>query len=263
MSRRLPPRPRPSEGTPPPTASPPPRRSDGVPATAGRRPSTARGWLRAGAVALFAALAAAGCAGPAGSAADANATAAAAAAAVSPDTNTWFVLVNRNSGKALDDYGLSLADGGDVVQWARNDGNWQQWQFVDVRRRLLPAQSPPQRQGRSSLPVVDGRRRRRRAVGRPSGTNQQLAPRRLRQRLRPLVNRHSGKALDVWEWSTADGGDISQFADLGGCNQQWQLVPIGPAAAPTPTRRPPAPAWSAGPPRAAAPPAAAARRRPR
>jgi hypothetical protein len=37
---------------------------------------------------------------------------AAAAAAVAPATDTWFVLVNRHSGKALDDFELSLADGG-------------------------------------------------------------------------------------------------------------------------------------------------------
>ena len=39
-----------------------------------------------------------------------------------------------------------------------------------------------------------------------------------------FLNRHSGKALDVWEWSTADGGIIAQFADLNGWNQHWQLV---------------------------------------
>src|SRR5689334_14144720 len=42
-----------------------------------------------------------------------------------------------------------------------------------------------------------------------------------------LINRHSNKALDVWEWSTADGGRISQFSDLNGWNQQWQLVAVG------------------------------------
>ncbi|MFF0820318.1 RICIN domain-containing protein [Micromonospora haikouensis] len=45
-----------------------------------------------------------------------------------------------------------------------------------------------------------------------------------------FVNRHSGKALDVWGWSTADGGMISQYQDLGGANQQWQLVRAGAAA---------------------------------
>ncbi|MGW4801862.1 RICIN domain-containing protein, partial [Nonomuraea sp. NPDC004297] len=53
------------------------------------------------------------------------------ASAATVDTNTWYVLVNRNSGKALDVYNLSTADGGRITQWTRNNGNQQQWQFVD------------------------------------------------------------------------------------------------------------------------------------
>src|ERR671914_721777 len=47
------------------------------------------------------------------------------------DTSAWYVLVNRNSGKALDVYNRSTADGGRITQWTRNDQNQQQWQFVD------------------------------------------------------------------------------------------------------------------------------------
>jgi len=42
-----------------------------------------------------------------------------------------------------------------------------------------------------------------------------------------LVNRHSGKAMDVWEWSTANGGEIRQYDNLGGYNQQFRFVPAG------------------------------------
>ncbi|WP_313895921.1 RICIN domain-containing protein [Streptomyces sp. YIM 98790] len=41
-----------------------------------------------------------------------------------------------------------------------------------------------------------------------------------------FINRFSGKALDVWEWSTADGARISQYDDTGGTNQQFRLVPV-------------------------------------
>jgi hypothetical protein len=41
-----------------------------------------------------------------------------------------------------------------------------------------------------------------------------------------LVNRNSGKALEVQGASTADGGKAVQYADWGGANQQWQLVPV-------------------------------------
>ncbi len=42
-----------------------------------------------------------------------------------------------------------------------------------------------------------------------------------------LRNRHSGKALDVLGFSTADGADVVQWADLGGVNQQWRFVSSG------------------------------------
>ena len=37
----------------------------------------------------------------------------------------------RHSGKALDVYNLATVDGAAITQYARNDGAWQQWQFVD------------------------------------------------------------------------------------------------------------------------------------
>ncbi|GAA0306595.1 pectate lyase C [Gracilibacillus halotolerans] len=42
-----------------------------------------------------------------------------------------------------------------------------------------------------------------------------------------LINRHSGKALEVFEWSTNDGGNVVQYDDLGGLNQQWRIVNVG------------------------------------
>ncbi|WP_440074064.1 RICIN domain-containing protein, partial [Streptosporangium sp. OZ121] len=42
------------------------------------------------------------------------------ATAATVDTNAWYVLVNRTSGKALDVYNLSTADGGRITQWTRN-----------------------------------------------------------------------------------------------------------------------------------------------
>jgi hypothetical protein len=54
-----------------------------------------------------------------------------AAQAATVDTNAWYVMVNRNSGKALDVAGASSADGAAITQWARHDGTNQQFQFVD------------------------------------------------------------------------------------------------------------------------------------
>ncbi|MCX5425493.1 RICIN domain-containing protein [Streptomyces sp. NBC_00078] len=46
------------------------------------------------------------------------------------DTNAWYLVVNRNNGKALDVAGVSSADGAAVTQCARYDGT-KQFQFVD------------------------------------------------------------------------------------------------------------------------------------
>src|SRR5262245_9360433 len=53
------------------------------------------------------------------------------AQAATVDTSAWYVLVNRNSGKAIDVSGASTADAAQVQQWTRHDGNNQQFQFVD------------------------------------------------------------------------------------------------------------------------------------
>ena len=42
-----------------------------------------------------------------------------------------------------------------------------------------------------------------------------------------FVNRHSGKAMDVWEWSTVNGGAINQFTRADGANQQFQFLDSG------------------------------------
>ncbi|TDD02871.1 glycoside hydrolase, partial [Nonomuraea deserti] len=39
-----------------------------------------------------------------------------------------------------------------------------------------------------------------------------------------IKSRHSGKVLDVHNWSTANGGAIVQWTDHNGTNQQWRLA---------------------------------------
>jgi len=54
-----------------------------------------------------------------------------AASAATVDTGAWYVLVNRNSGKVLDVYNFSTADGGAIVQWADGNGQNQQFRLAD------------------------------------------------------------------------------------------------------------------------------------
>ncbi|UWM47798.1 endo-1,4-beta-xylanase [Streptomyces carpaticus] len=143
------------------------------------------------------------------------------------DTNAWYVLVNRNSGKALDVYNLATGDGARITQWSRNDQAQQRWQFVDSGGGYYRLRS--QHSGKvldvHNWSTADGG-----AVVQWSDTN--AANQQWRVSDSPggtirLINRHSGKALEVQGGSTADGANIVQYADWGGTNQQWQLARVG------------------------------------
>ncbi|MEU8620537.1 non-reducing end alpha-L-arabinofuranosidase family hydrolase [Streptomyces sp. NPDC048623] len=149
------------------------------------------------------------------------------AAAATVDTNAWYVLVNRNSGKALDVYNLATNDGARITQWTRNDQNQQQWQFVDsgggyyrIKSRhsgkVLDVQNGSTANGGSIVQWTD-----------LNGTNQQWRLADSSDSYVRLIARHSGKALEVQGASTADGANIVQYDDWGGANQQWQLVKAG------------------------------------
>ncbi|MGS2648276.1 family 43 glycosylhydrolase [Streptosporangium sp. LJ11] len=159
-------------------------------------------------------------------------TASPAAAAVI-DTGASYVLVNRHSGKAIDVLDRATGDGAPIVQWSRNDGAWQQWQFVDsgggyyrLRSRhsgkVLDISSRSTADGANVVQWADN-----------NGTNQQFRVLDSDAGHIRLINRNSGKALETWEWSTADGARLSQYTDAGGANQQWQLVKLGGSGDPT------------------------------
>ena len=152
---------------------------------------------------------------------------AAPASAATVDTTAWYVLVNRNSGKALDVYNLSMNDGARITQWTRNDGNQQQWQFVDsgggyyrVKSRLsgkvLDVSGRSTADGAAVVQWTDG-----------NGTNQQFRLADSDGGHVRLINRNSNKALEVQGASTADNANIVQYDDWGGTNQQWQFVRVG------------------------------------
>ena len=158
-----------------------------------------------------------------------------AASAATVNTNAWYVFVNRNSGKAMDLYNLNTADNAPIVQWARNDGNQQQWRFIDAGNGYYKVMSRLSGKILELPNANDGVQ----LVQNPDrNVNQQQF------RLADsdagyvrFISRHSSKALDVWQWSTADGGIISQFADLNGANQQWQMIQVGTVGS-TPTTPP-------------------------
>ncbi|UCM86559.1 non-reducing end alpha-L-arabinofuranosidase family hydrolase [Streptomyces marincola] len=142
------------------------------------------------------------------------------------DTGAWYVLVNRNSGKALDVYNLATNDGARITQWSRNDQAQQRWQFVDSggghyrlrsghSGKVLDVHNWSTADGASVVQWSDH-----------NTANQQFRLSEQGDGYVRLINRHSGKALEVQGAATTDGANIVQYTDWGGANQQWRLVPV-------------------------------------
>lgn len=149
------------------------------------------------------------------------------ASAAVVDTKAWYVLVNRNSGEALDGLSYATYDGAAVVQWGRHGGTNQQWRFIDSgdgNYRL---------QNRNSGKVLDDFGWSKTAGSGlvqwadRNGANQQFHLKKSSDDYVRLINRFSGMAVEVKNGSKADGGRVAQQHDKGGANQQWKLVPAG------------------------------------
>ncbi|MFD5871712.1 non-reducing end alpha-L-arabinofuranosidase family hydrolase [Streptomyces sp. NPDC060322] len=149
------------------------------------------------------------------------------AEAATVDPNASYVLVNRNSGKALDVYNMATADGARITQWTRNDQSQQQWQFVDsgggyyrIKSRhsgkVLDVHNWSTANGGSIVQWAD-----------LNAANQQWRLADSSDGYVRFISRHSGKALEVQGASTADNANTVQYDDWGGTNQQWQLAKVG------------------------------------
>jgi hypothetical protein len=150
-----------------------------------------------------------------------------AASAATVDTNAWYVLVNRNSGKAMDVAGASTANGAVIHQWSRHDGANQQWQFVDSGggHYRLKSKSSGKVLDVDNWSAADGGKIQQWTD--LNGTNQQFRLADTDGGHVKLINRNSGKAVEVTGQSTADGAAVVQYSDWNGTNQQWQLVRVG------------------------------------
>jgi hypothetical protein len=149
------------------------------------------------------------------------------ASAGTVDPKSWYVLVNRTSGEALDGLAYAKNDGAAVVQWGRHDGANQQWRFIDAGDGYYRLQN------RNSGNVLDDYHWSKTAGSAMvqwhdlSGTNQQFRLEKSPDGHVRLINRFSGMAVEVQAGSKTAGARIAQYYDWGGANQQWQLVPAG------------------------------------
>ncbi|GIE95119.1 pectate lyase family protein [Paractinoplanes rishiriensis] len=164
--------------------------------------------------------------------------------AATVDTSAQYVFVNRHSGKAMDLWEWSTADGGQIRQFTRTDATNQQFQFVSVGSGYYQLRNRHSGKVVAVPNATDGAQVVQATAS--SDNKQHFALRDSADGYVRFISRHSGKALDLWEWSTADGGIVSQFGDLDGFNQQWQLIRVGGGTTNPPTNPPPSSGGLAG-----------------
>lgn len=142
------------------------------------------------------------------------------------ETGVWYNIESRHSGLVMGIRAASTASGAELVQWASNGSQDQQFRFVDAGGGYYKIQV---RHSGMVLDVAGASKADGATVqqwGDAGSTNQQWTITESGG-YATFVNRASGKALDVWEWSTANGGRISQYTATGAANQQWRLTPAG------------------------------------
>ncbi|MCW6006262.1 RICIN domain-containing protein [Micromonospora sp. CPCC 205371] len=143
-------------------------------------------------------------------------------------TPAMYTLAARHSGKLLDVYNASTADGADVVQWAANGQTNQRWRFQDAGGGYYTVVSA---NSGKCLDVYGGTG----ATGDGvrvaqwtchGGTNQQWRIQDAGGGYMQLIARHSNKCLEVLNAGTNDGAQAVQWACDGGTNQHWQRVQV-------------------------------------
>ncbi|MET8251545.1 RICIN domain-containing protein [Micromonospora sp. NPDC005197] len=139
-------------------------------------------------------------------------------------TPTTYTVAARHSGKLLDVFNASTADGANVVQWGANGQANQRWRFQDAGGGYSTVTSVS---SGKCLDVyggggatADGVRVIQWTCN--GGTNQQWRVEDLGTGYVRLVARHSGKCLDVLNAATADGAQAVQWTCGTGASQQWR-----------------------------------------
>jgi hypothetical protein len=139
---------------------------------------------------------------------------------------SYYKILNRNSGDALDINGQSTTAGANAIQWAYWGGNNQQWSFSSlgsgyfnvINRNsslYLDVNSASTANGAQVIQWTS-----------TGGTNQKWQIIDIGFGYYKLVNQNSGQDMDVNGASTANGATIIQWPNNGGHNQQWQIVAL-------------------------------------
>jgi hypothetical protein len=139
-------------------------------------------------------------------------------------SGTYYEILNRNSGDALEIYNQSTTAGAIADQWSYWGGNNQQWSFTSlgsgyfdlVNRNssmLLDVNGASTTNGASIIQYTSN-----------CGANQKWQVIDIGFGYYKLINENSGQVADVSGGSTANGADVIQWPSNGGRNQQWQIA---------------------------------------
>lgn len=147
-------------------------------------------------------------------------------ASAAPQTDTYYQLISRHSGLALDIAGVSTEPGALLQQWSPSGGQNQQFEFIptgDGYYRIMARHSGHvievfEWNPNNGADIVQWTSL--------NGTNQQWEAVDQGGGYYSFINRFSGKVLDLFARSTENGARISQWDYHGDANQQWQLVPV-------------------------------------
>ena len=140
------------------------------------------------------------------------------------DPTGAFNLVAQHSGKYADISSMSTAAGARLIQYASSGRTNQQFEFIstgDGHFRIKARHSGMVLQASSNLDGAD-------IVQQPdtNAANQQWRITDHGGGVVSLINRGSGKAMDVWARSTADGARIAQYTYSGSTNQRFMRRPV-------------------------------------
>ncbi|MEZ0069607.1 hypothetical protein ABIA32_005654 [Streptacidiphilus sp. MAP12-20] len=143
------------------------------------------------------------------------------------DLSGTYVLVNRNSGLAMDASGAGTADGTPIIQWTRNSNTNQQWKLAAAGGGYYTVTGVGS--GKAlDIPNASSVEATQLALWTAnSGTNQQWLVTPAGNGDYTLESRSDAELVDVNGGSTSNGASILQWPLNGGANQGWQLVKIG------------------------------------
>ena len=143
-----------------------------------------------------------------------------------PNDYSYYKIVNRNSGKALNIAGGSSENGAAVEQYGYEGWNSQKFQILEAESgyfkivslhsgKVLDINALSSEDGAACIQWDYS-----------GGWNQQWSLEKTSEGYYHIINRNSGKVLDIYELSTEDGGTCVQWGANNGWNQDWMIVPV-------------------------------------